>query len=88
MKTITKTFYVDKRSIENLKQISGWNIYIQTEKNVIRNHPIQISWSEPEKKIEITESELDEVINSTGLTNLICKSIKQKLFGNREGWNE
>ena len=79
MKTITKTFYVDKHSIENLKKISGWNIYIQIEKNDIRNHPIQISWQEPERKIEISESEFRNRLHERGYYSI--EGIIEEFFG-------
>lgn len=58
MKTITKTFYVDTDDFKDLKLITGWSIYVQAEKSDVRPHEIQISWTEPEKKIETTIEEI------------------------------
>jgi len=80
MKTITKTFYctyefykeLQANDVEKLNTIKGdcWTI------------PIQISWQEPEKKIEITESEFDKAIKEIECQSKAeCYMLKKKLFG-------
>lgn len=80
MKTVTKTFYVSDKNLQKIKTDMGL-IGIFENKNSLDKNQIQISWQEPEKKIELSESEFDEILISTGLTNLVCNSIKLKLFG-------
>ncbi len=64
MKTVTKTFYVSENDFNLLKRNQDSNIVIrmrdESRYHHIDNkaiHPITISWQEPERKIEITESD-------------------------------
>ena len=95
MKTITKTFYVNDIYLEAIKSNFDRSIVIrhkdETEITGISCHAtnkIQISWQEPEKKIEITESEFENILESLkektqwrSYLDIIEKELKQKLFG-------
>lgn len=101
MKTITKTFYIDQ--VFFLMLLSSHKNKCEFQKDLAqfftKNHngkmrEIQISWQEPEKKIEITESQLNDLFirahnkvnQSKGLLTLkpyaedLMDEIK-KLFG-------
>ena len=87
MKTITKTFYVSDENLQKIKTDIGL-IGIFENKNSLDKNQIQISWQEPEKKIEITESEFENVLESLkektqwrSYLDIIEKELKQKLFG-------
>lgn len=86
MKTVTKTFYVSDESLKMIKTDIGL-IGIYENKNSLDKNQIQISWQEEERKIEISESEFDEIMDSVEAdrSSLIFREvIRQKLFGNRE----
>lgn len=63
MKKITKTFYVSDDFFKlvnegvNINAIFEFNCDLKDEKSDFHKNQIQISWQEPEKKIEITESD-------------------------------
>lgn len=88
MKTITKTFYTDRYDLENYTCFT-----VSKNKTPRQDYEIQISWQEPEKKIEITESEFEKVWDES-LTNHSMRTeirfskefynFKQKLFGKGE----
>lgn len=93
MKTITKTFYCTYEFYKELQ--SNDVLALNTFKGDCWTIPIQISWQEPEKKIEITESEFDEAVfsffkldenNNSPISRGVKmqEHLKQKLFGNRE----
>lgn len=78
-KTITKTFYVSDEYFERIKNNS---IGFSTNENDVLRNQIQISWQEPEKKIEITESEFEEIwLEVFKYKTHDMRVLKQKLFG-------
>lgn len=87
-KTKTKTFYVSDTYFRNIKNSCMFN----TSPSEGVQNKIQISWQEPEKKIEITESEFDEAVFSffkldennispISRGEKMQEHLKQKLFG-------
>ena len=94
MKTITKTFYVNDIYLEAIKSNFDRSIVIrhkdETEIEGIgcpATNKIQISWQEPEKKVEITESEFDAICSNYKLNGEDCEkhsliiAIKNDIFG-------
>lgn len=91
MKTITKTFYVSDGCIEDLKTNKPFDCrHFSIDKSVDYKNQIQVSWQEPEKKIEISESEFEKawdesLINHSMRTEIRFSkefyNFKQKLFG-------
>lgn len=94
MKTISKTFYTDYKSLCDLRKNGNAKDFrgmCSFEKTIHYNEEIQISWKEPERKIEIIESEFDECVkdffkeNPDGLSPMqagvkMQTHLKQKLF--------
>ena len=91
MKTITKTFYVNDIYLEAIKSEFDRSIVIRQRDEAgldgiayPATNKIQISWQEPEKKIEITESEFDELAkewNRTPSEKEKFNFLRQRLFG-------
>lgn len=89
MKTITKTFYTDHKSLCDLRKNGNTKDFrgmCSFEKTNHYNEEIQISWQKPERKIEITESEFDEAVkyadkNHHRIGEKYMDILKQKLFG-------
>lgn len=79
MKTVTKTFYVCKDHLDSYDYI-GATIY----KSDTQNFEVQISWQEPEKKIEITENDFDEAFRDAfklrGYSKDFFVELKKRLF--------
>ena len=95
-KTITKTFYVSDVDLKDISQNDHLDncedILLSTIQVLHYKNEIQISWQEPEKKIEITESEFDEYVKDFFKPSLkdispmnqgikMQTHLKQKLFG-------
>ena len=72
----TKTMYVCKADLDNYK-----NFIVSEIKEDRQDFEVEIRWLEPEKKIEITESEFDKIIGEYPLDTNEINSLKQKLFG-------
>lgn len=90
-KTITKTFYASDSLLNDLKSenliMTNKCIYTDKSESPPKNQ-IQISWQEPEKKVEITESEFENILESLkektqwrSYLDIIEKELKQQLFG-------
>lgn len=74
MKTITKTFYVNKSDFDTMGIFS-----VYKSKTYSSQYEIQISWQEPEKRVEISESDFDLIWN--GSDEYTYYDIKKKFFG-------
>lgn len=87
MKTITKTFYVSFVGNLNEENHNAFNLVLKSEKTELFNKQVQISWQEPGRKIEITESEFDEICRNYKLNGEDCEkhpliiAIKNDIFG-------
>lgn len=90
MKKITKTFYIAPRHLERIRdntktQACGIDFFTLegTERNDLDTTiEIQISFPAPERRIEITESELELKFNQVFPFSTGCwPKLKQKLFG-------
>lgn len=86
MKTITKTFYVSDSDFKSMK--NGYlGAYALQLKDQFNRNEIQISWQEPEKKVEITESEFNAICSNYKLNGEDCEkhsliiAIKNDIFG-------
>lgn len=85
MKTITKTFYVSDLGLSRIKNQDG-NIDISKYMNEYFINKIQVSWQEPGRRIEITESQIDE-LKSKYPNGLISLGIfKKEIFGEKNEW--
>lgn len=89
-KTITKTFYVSDSYINMIEK--NEDTYLSPVMTGSNRIEVQISWNEPERKIEITESEFDEAVfsffkldenNNSPISRgtKMQEHLKQKLFG-------
>lgn len=87
MKTVTKTFYVREGYFAMLK--SSWGIKTNFGTFEMKNykdgdcqHEVRVSWQEEEKKVEITESQIDEMINRyvTSSTSDFAILLKREIF--------
>lgn len=78
MKTVTKTFYVSDYAIGALKKES----YFPTTVTMNEPNKVKITWEEEEKKVKITESEFDEMINRhvTSNTSDFAILLKREIF--------
>jgi len=91
MKTITKTFYVSDVDLKDISQNDHLDncedILLSTMQVLHYKNKIQISWQEPERKIEITESEFDAICSNYKLNGEDCEkhsliiAIKNDIFG-------
>jgi len=87
MKKITKTFYVSDDVFEIIKGNFYDNVVISKKVSAANTREIQVSWQEPEKKIEITESEFDAICSNYKLNGEDCErhsliiAIKNDIFG-------
>lgn len=87
-KKIEKEFYVNNWDIKKIKSKPDALIHVVTsdEFKTSCENKITISWEEPEKKVEITESEFDKLFNSA-INELDYNSIgfeailKKTIFG-------
>lgn len=84
MKTITKTFYVSDECFERIKNNS---IGFSTNESDVFNNQIQISWLEPEKKIEISSSDIDK-LRKKYIEGTISIEQLEKEFFNGDLWEE
>lgn len=75
----TKTMYVCKADLDNYK-----NFIVSEVKDGRMDFEVEIRWKEPKIKIEITESEFDELAKEWDRTPSAREKfnfLKQKLFG-------
>ena len=89
MKTVAKTFYVDDETIKYLKDypkapyhFTGMTSFLNKCKYGENTNKVTITWEEEEKKVEVTESQIDEMINRyvTSSTSDFAVLLKREIF--------
>ena len=87
MKTITKTFYVSDVDLKDISQNDHLDncedVLLSTIQVLHYKNEIQISWQEPEKKIEISESEFEKAWDES----LINHSMRTEVRFSKEFYN-
>lgn len=83
MVEVSKEFWVDRDAFDVINNDSYENIVISRKKSTSKLYKITISY-DIEREITIKESQLSDILESSGLTTLIQDSLKRKLFGGGE----
>jgi hypothetical protein len=87
MKTIRKHLWVDDDDLESIKKYNHIPITVTTAKtNVFKNNIIIEFETHKEKKIEITESQLEEELHNCLINDdfsIILRDLKFELFGDK-----
>lgn len=82
MKIVTKEFWITDEGIESLKD-DTWSVM---EKQGRYINKISVTYTTPDKRIEISESEFDSIYFNTfgNNTSFVYVSLKQILFGEKK----
>ena len=84
MKKITKTFYVRTEHLNKLQSNHNAEIFLYSSEldHPVPGNSIEITFSVPEKKIEITEGQLFDMFKHDNDEFVYSyDQVKQKLFG-------
>ncbi len=81
MKAIAREYFVDDDDLSTIKNGSTYSISAHPFETIIMKYKITVTYELPEEKIEITESQFDELF--TGISYVSTNHFKEKLFGDK-----
>lgn len=81
MKKVTRDFWIDKNFDPN--KHNHYDLYIcSKEITAYPSKKVTLTWEEPEKTVTLTESQFDDIWNTTPyFAGEFKKDLKAKLFG-------